>query len=345
MLTPELLDLQRAVARVLTDAAAKNPLPPAWSPEPPRIDRPLWATLAGLGFLGLAVPEHLGGAGAGLAEQCVLAEEVGAALPTVPFTGTAATTAVLAELDHPVARTVLADAVDGVRIVAPSWETLPVALVPGRRESLILDGSGVHGAVAVPFGLDADVLLAWAGGHLLLLDLTGAGVERRPTAALDVVEPMAMITLDGAAATVLPGAVPTAAILTALAAELIGTARRALTDAVAYAGQRRQFGRPIGSFQSIKHLLADRHVQLDAARLLVQDAADHPGEQAARTAVVAAGAAADAATADALQVHGGIGFTWEHPSHVLLKRARARRSLLGSPARQLDALATLVLAP
>jgi alkylation response protein AidB-like acyl-CoA dehydrogenase len=118
--------------------------------------------------------------------------------------------------------------------------------------------------------------------------------------------------------------------------------------------QRRQFGRPIGSFQAIKHMLADRYVQLDAARLVVHaaanridaapDSADSPDvELAARTALAAASDAADAATADALQTHGGIGFTWEHPSHVLLKRARARRILLGSPARQLEAIAAQVL--
>jgi alkylation response protein AidB-like acyl-CoA dehydrogenase len=123
-----------------------------------------------------------------------------------------------------------------------------------------------------------------------------------------------------------------------------------LDGAVEFAGQRHQFGRAIGSFQAIKHLLADRHVQLDAARLLVERAAaaideDRPDAAvAARTALAAASDAADAVTRDALQVHGGIGFTWEHPSHVYLKRARARRSLLGSPEVQLDALADHVLA-
>jgi alkylation response protein AidB-like acyl-CoA dehydrogenase len=144
-------------------------------------------------------------------------------------------------------------------------------------------------------------------------------------------------------------ALPTPLIRVALAAELVGTAQRALDGAVAYAKERRQFGRPIGSFQAIKHLLADRHVQLDAARMLVHAAAaaidvgDGGAEEAAAAALVAVCDAADATTGDALQVHGGIGFTWEHPSHVYLKRARARRVLLGSQARQLDGLAKLIL--
>lgn len=332
VLTAEQLELGRTAARVLADTARKNPLPPAWVAEPARIDRPLWTTMAELGLLGLGVAEELGGT----LEQCLVAEEIGAALPTVPYTGTAVATAVLA--DHPL----VGDVITGAVVVAPAWETFPDVIVPSRREALQLHGSAVSGTVAVPFGLDADVLLGFAGGVPLIVALDG--VPREAVAGFDAIEPMATVALDGASATVLPaGALPVAAILTVLAAELLGTGRRALTDAVAFAKQRRQFGRPIGSFQAIKHMLADRHVQLDAARLLVHDAAIMGTAAAARTALVAACAAADAATGDALQTHGGIGFTWEHPSHVLLKRARARRSLLGSEATQLARLADLVI--
>ncbi|MFF4136448.1 acyl-CoA dehydrogenase family protein [Streptomyces mirabilis] len=134
-----------------------------------------------------------------------------------------------------------------------------------------------------------------------------------------------------------------------LAAELIGTGRRALEGAVEYAGQRRQFGRSIGSFQAIKHVLADRSVQLDAAWMLVRGAAHSldgkrtDADVAARTALAAAADAVEAVTADALHTRGGVGFTWEHRSHVLLRRARARRSLLGSPAHRLDVLAERLL--
>jgi alkylation response protein AidB-like acyl-CoA dehydrogenase len=169
--------------------------------------------------------------------------------------------------------------------------------------------------------------------------------------SLDVTEPMASLRLTGAPALPLGplGAHTVARLLTVLAAELIGTGRRALEGAVEYAGQRRQFGRPIGSFQAIKHVLADRSVQLDAAWMLVREAAHAidgkraDADVAARTALAAAADAVEAVTADALQTHGGIGFTWEHRSHVLLRRARARRSLLGSPAHRLDVLADRLL--
>jgi len=183
----------------------------------------------------------------------------------------------------------------------------------------------------------------------VLLDTGSDSVRLRPVEALDVVEPAAAVDVQAVAAPLVPiAAFPAARIRVVLAAELVGTAQRALDGAVAYAKERRQFGRPIGSFQAIKHLLADRHVQLEAARMLVQTAAaaldeGDDGEAAAAAALVAASDAADATTGDALQVHGGIGFTWEHPSHVYLKRARARRVLLGSPARQLDGLADLIL--
>jgi acyl-CoA dehydrogenase len=376
-LTEEQRELSRTAARVLADAARKDPLPPDWHALPLGLNRPLWAALGELGLLGLTVPDSLGGSGAGVLDQCVLAEQVGAAVPAVPFTGTAAAAAVLARSvsgsdavgsGAVVVAEVLAGLAEGTVVVAPAWESWPASMVPGRRsDALTLTGSVVGGTLrAVPFGMDADRLLAFdAEGTPLLVDLGGPGVRRAPVDSLDVQEPLATVTLDGVPATVLaPVELPVAEILTVLAAELVGTGQRALDGAVGYAKERRQFGRAIGSFQSIKHMLADRYVQLDAARLLVHAAAKHLDadldadldaapdstsdpvavELAARTALASASDAADAATADALQTHGGIGFTWEHPSHVLLKRARARRILLGSQARQLEAIAAHILA-
>ena len=221
--------------------------------------------------------------------------------------------------------------VNGSVIAVPAWETLPG--LPGtRRDALSLSGPRVEGALqAVAFGMDADLLLAFAGDTAIFLDLDKPGVRRHAVTAFDVTEPAAAITVVGAEATIVePGAfLPRA--LTVVAAELLGTGQRALDGAVEYAKQRYQFGRAIGSFQAIKHMLADRYVQLDAARLLVDAAVTaiddgRPDALAAvRTAVVAATEAAQAAVGDALQIHGGIGFTWEHPSHVFLKRVRAGR--------------------
>jgi alkylation response protein AidB-like acyl-CoA dehydrogenase len=380
-LTEEQRELSRTAARLLADAARKDPLPPDWHALPLGLNRPLWSAFSELGLLGLTVPDALGGAGAGVLDQCVLAEQVGAAVPAVPFTGTAAVAAVLSRCvgsdagPAEVLAEVLAGVVSGAVVVAPAWESWPASVVPGRRAgALTLSGSAVGGTLgAVPFGMDADQLLAFdAEATPLLVDLAGPGVRRAPVDSLDVQEPLAAVTLDGAPATVLAAVeLPVAELLTVLAAELVGTGQRALDGAVDYAKERRQFGRAIGSFQAIKHMLADRYVQLDAARLLVHAAAngldatrdraagdaaagdagagdaaagDAAAELAARTALAAASDAADAATADALQTYGGIGFTWEHPSHVLLKRARARRVLLGSAARQHEAIAAHILA-
>jgi alkylation response protein AidB-like acyl-CoA dehydrogenase len=352
VLSDELRELGSTSRRLLERSARTSPFPPPFD-APSGLARELWSSLAGLGLLGLAVPEELGGSGGGATELCVLAEQVGAALPAVPFAGTAAVAAVLvAGADDGVAHQVLAEVVKGTLVVAPAWETFPAQVVPGRRAGLRLSGDRVHGALAaVPFGLDADLVLAFAGPQtFVLLDTSWDAVRVRAVESLDVVEPVAAVDVQPVAAALVPvAAVPTARIRVALAAELVGTAQRALDGAVAYAKERKQFGRPIGSFQAIKHLLADRHVQLDAARMLVHataaalDAGDGGAEQAAAAALIAACDAADAAAGDAMQVHGGIGFTWEHPSHLYLKRARVRRVLLGSQARQLEGLAQLIL--
>jgi alkylation response protein AidB-like acyl-CoA dehydrogenase len=343
-MTVVLSDEQRVLVdtarKLLADVAA--PLPPAWGSDTDGMDRALWRSLAGLGLLGLAVAEARGGSGGGVRDLCLVAEQVGAALPRIPFAGTAAVLAM-----GPADASAL---VDGSVVAVPAWETFPT--VPARRAgSVRLSGSTVDGSLrAVPFGMDADLLLAFAGDTPVLVDLARPEVTRRPAEVFDVTEPAAMIEFTGAAARVLDPGDFARRVPAVVAAELVGTAQRAFEGAVSYARQRQQFGRAIGSFQAVKHLLADRYVQLDAARLLVDRAAtaidegSDDAEFAARTALAAASDAAVATTGDALQVHGGVGFTWEHPSHVYLKRARARRTLFGSPAQQLDALADHVFA-
>jgi alkylation response protein AidB-like acyl-CoA dehydrogenase len=302
----------------------------------PGLDRELVGTLGELDLLGLAVPEALGGAGAGIVELAVLAEQMGGALAPLPFAaGTVACTLLLAAQDDPPA--ILREILAGSAVPTAAWTTFPQDLVAARRDGLF----------AVPFGAEADVMVAF-GREPFLVDLRQS--VRTPTESLDLSEPTATIALDRAEPIPLRTTPSSfAAIRTAWAAELVGTAQRAVDDAVAYAKQRTQFGRAIGSFQAIKHLLADRFVQVSASRSLVHYAAWAVDESAAdaelasRTALAAALDAATAATADNLQTHGGIGFTWEATAHRYLRRARARRSLLGSPARQLDGIADRIL--
>lgn len=335
-------ELVETTRRLLSSHQAGH-LPPSFSSAGAGLNRDLWRALAELGLVGLAVPETAGGSGGGLRELCLVAEQVGASCARVPYTATAV--ALAAGL--PAAASVI----EGSLVAVSAWESFPTA-PRRRRDALQMSGSRVEGTLnGVPFGMDADILVTFIDDTAVAVDLTQAGVQRHPVAAFDVTEPVSAIHLAGAAGTIVDSGPLCSRALTVLAAELLGTGQRALDGAVEYAKQRRQFGRLIGSFQAIKHMLADRYVQLDAARLLLDAAItaeeDHLGNTtaAARTALVAASVAAERAAGDALQVHGGIGFTWEHPSHVYVKRVRARRCLLGSPAEQLDELASYVLAP
>jgi alkylation response protein AidB-like acyl-CoA dehydrogenase len=336
-------ELVATVRAVLTESA--EPLQVPWDAIDDGIDRSLWGLLAKLGLIGLGVTEDRGGSGGGLRELCLVAEQLGGVLGRVPFVGSAAVLAA----DPPDAASIA----DGSVIAVPAWETF--LCLPRRHDGLTRSGTTVEGTLqAVAFGMDADLLLAFAGESAVLVDLAQPGVFRQPVSAFDVTEPVAAMSLSFVQATVIEVIEPEAFLargLTVAAAELIGTGQRALSGAVDYAKQRHQFGRAIGSFQAIKHLLADRYVQLEAAALLVDSAITAVDDVlpdalvAARTALVAATEAAHAAAADALQVHGGIGFTWEHPSHLFLKRTRSRRSLFGSPDEQLAMLAAHIFEP
>ncbi|MDI2124962.1 acyl-CoA dehydrogenase family protein [Yinghuangia seranimata] len=381
-----LSDEQHELARMASRVAAQRAQAgtgahvPTWG-ERPAFDRALWTTLAELGLLGLGVPEERGGSGGGAVELALVAEEMGAAAPLVPYVPAAVALAALTAGDpagRPDTSELIAEITAGRIVAVPAWETFADLADRPRRDALQVTATEpashpgdpevvrVSGTVAVPFGDSADMVVAEAAGRTpgdprqrVLLDLDRPGVRVTPVEGLDVVEPLAILECEDAVADVVgpdtrPGAAAEA-MRVILAAELVGTGRRALDDAVRYAKERHQFGRPIGSFQALKHMLADRHVQLDAARMLVWLAAaehDTAGatDQGATevppglTALAAATEAADAATADGLQAHGGIGFTWEQPAHVFLKHARARRALLGSPGRRLDRVADALLA-
>jgi alkylation response protein AidB-like acyl-CoA dehydrogenase len=349
-LTDEHRELTRTVHRLLVER--RGAFPPAFGPIPGP-DPDLWRELAGLGLLGLTVPERLGGAGAGLLEAALVAEQAGATLPPVPYLPVAVAAAVLAgahgDAGNGPGAEMLKGITDGSLLVVPAWETFPRSVAGRHRtDTLRLEDGRVSGSLtAVPYGTDADVLLAVAGGALVSLRLDRPGVRGTARDGLDVVERIAAIELASVDAHVLgPGRFgdrTLAAVRTLFAAELVGLAGQCVDAAVTHARERHQFGRPIGSFQAVKHTLADRHIQVDAARLLLHWAAATGDPHAASLAVQAAGDAADAASADNLQTLGGMGFTWEASAHVLLKRARTRRALLGTSARQLDAIADRLL--
>jgi alkylation response protein AidB-like acyl-CoA dehydrogenase len=208
----------------------------------------------------------------------------------------------------------------------------------------------------------ADVLLVPADGvpfGLYAVDVTGPGVHRAPVVSLDATRPLCDLTVDGAAARpVATGGAAAHAVSAALAAgaamlasEQLGVAGRCLDMTVAYVKERRQFARPVGSFQALKHRLADVWVSVAQARAAARFAAACLAEGAPDTPVAialakaACGDAAVLAAQECVQMHGGIGFTWEHPAHLLLKRAKSGSMAFGTPDRHRAVLAGLVGLP
>ena len=213
-------------------------------------------------------------------------------------------------------------------------------------------GDGLSGRVrSVADASVADLLVVPAVGadglelHAVSVEQQGVSVE--PVASLDLTRPVADVTLDGASSTLLAGAESAdsavdGALWTAaglLASEQLGVAEWCLDTTVAYLKERHQFGRPVGSFQALKHRLADVWQDLVLARAVARNAADEPGPVPASLAKALCSTVAVHAAEEAVQLHGGIGMTWEHPAHLYLKRAKADSIALGTAGRHRQLLA------
>jgi alkylation response protein AidB-like acyl-CoA dehydrogenase len=279
----------------------------------------LWTALLDLGWLGLHIAEEHGGSGYGLEELVVVVEELGAALAPGPFVPTVIASAVLAAAeDAATASDLLPGLADGSIIGA-------VAL---GGEVTVGDGTASGKAGAVLGGGLAHVLLVAAGDDVAVVRV-GDGVTITVPPALDPSRRTARVTLDGARAVVLPGArrLLTDLARVILSAEAAGVARAASEMGAAYARERLQFGRVIGTYQAVKHHVANMVVATEKATSAVWDAARAVrtgGDQLTYAAAVAATLAAPAADLCAnlnTQVHGGIAITWEHDAHLYLRRA------------------------
>lgn len=337
-------------------------------------DPALWRALASdLGCAGLLISEEHGGAGASYREAAVVAEETGYAVASVPYLGSSvvATTALRDTGDELLAG--LASGQVTAALVVPFTQLPPrrvhAAARPGGIRAVLPrpgDPPGLarlSGQVAgVADALAADVLLVPADGApfgLYAVDAGADGVSRAPVISLDATRPLADLTLDGApgrrvaaneeaAAAVLAGLWAGAAML---ASEQLGVAQRCLDMTVAYVKERRQFARPVGSFQALKHRLADVWIAVTQARAAARYAAaclaegDPDAPVAVTLAKSACGEAAVHAAQECVQLHGGIGFTWEHPAHLLLKRAKSSSVAFGSPDRHRAALAQMAGLP
>ncbi|WP_333768538.1 acyl-CoA dehydrogenase family protein [Streptomyces sp. IBSBF 2435] len=376
---PELLysdvedDLRAAVRALLADRCGHAAvLGRVETAEP--YDPALWRTLAAdLGLAGLLVPEKLGGQGASAREAAVVLEELGGAVAPLPFLGSAvlATSALLAcDTEDPATAALLGRLAAGGAVAALA---VPLSAAPGDGfpAAVRADAGGrLTGAVtSVADALTADVLVVPAvgpeGPGLYEVAAAEAAVER--PVSFDLTRPLADLALDGARGRLLAGGDAAAAalgraLLTGaglLASEQLGLAQWCLDETVRYLGQRRQFGRVVGSFQALKHRLADLWLDVVSARAAARNAAGALAAQASSSdPAVAAEAALAVAVAqayvspaavraaeEAVQLHGGIGMTWEHPAHLYLKRAKADGIALGTAGRHRSALAACVGLP
>jgi len=318
-------------------------------------DKALWKGLAEMGFLGVAIPEEFGGVGAGHLELCVIAEEIGRALAPVPFSSTiylAAEAIMLAGSDAQKAKWLpkiaSGEAIGTLALFEgvgnPSHKAIKVSASQGAvsgTKTPVADGAIADFAIVAArtgsTGREADI-------GLFIVDLNGEGVTRKALANLDQAHGQAEITFDrakaeplGAAAegwNILTRVLDRAAVL--MAFEQVGGADRALEMGRDYALDRIAFGRPIGSFQAVKHILADMYVSATLARsncyygawALSTDAGELP--EAAATARISATQAFQHCSKNNIQVHGGMGFTWEFDCHLYYRRANVLALSLGS---------------
>jgi 3-oxochol-4-en-24-oyl-CoA dehydrogenase len=322
----------------------------------------LQSALAGQGLLGLHVPEELGGQGAGLLELAVAVEELGRRAVPGSYLPTVLASAVLVAADPggtgEARKELLPGLADG---------TLTGAVFAGRAAGL----TGRRGGEGLVISGTAEPILGGAAADVIILPVaTGSGGEGEQWAAVDAAElavtelpsmdparPVARVEAsdvtvpDGRVLTGLDGADVLDLVSVLFGAEAVGLAAWCVDAAAGYAKTREQFGRPIGQFQAVKHMCSRMLIALEQARAVVWDAAralgETPGRDEARlasamTAVLAPDAAVRCAE-DCIQVHGGIGYTWEHDAHIYYRRALTLRALAGPPARWAACVAGLAL--
>lgn len=342
--------LRAAVRDLLTDHCAPADVIARAETDAPH-DLALWKTLAdGMGLAGLLVPEEHGGQGATHREAAVVLEELGRAVAPVPYLTSAvvATEALLACAGDDCAG-LLSRLASGRAIgaLAVGLHTAPGAFRSVRLESGLLHGelTGIADAAV------ADVLLVPAeDGALHAVDADDVTVT--PQVSLDLTRPLATLSFDAVRGRRLGDAGPAVrralrAGAGLLASEQLGLADWTLTETVRYLKERTQFNRPVGGFQALKHRLAQLWLEVAGLRAAARSAADalareEDADLAVAVAQAYAAPVAVHAAEEALQLHGGIGMTWEHPVHLYLKRAKADSIAYGTAGAHREALARLV---
>ncbi|MFN6554213.1 acyl-CoA dehydrogenase family protein [Mycolicibacterium septicum] len=353
-------EFQQAIRRFVADAAPMSGLRDMVITDL-GYDAALWTRMSReLGVAGLLVPEVYGGAEATVVEAVVAMEELGRAVVPCPLFSTVAlgVVPILAGASDEQKAALLPAIADGTRTATtamkdgpPGDHAIDVMRAKADGDAVTLTGTKVQ----VVNGHSADTLLVLAlppGGFdeptWYLVAGDAAGLRRERVDTFDLARPMATLTFDAVSAIPLGGGgepeVDSGRVLNVakvlLAAEMVGGTHGALDMSLAYARLRHQFGRPIGSFQAIKHRCAEAATELDSARALTLYAAHLATQSSVDLATVAPMALATAASAFDfmaswnIQIHGGIGFTWEHDAHLFYRRAKADRVLLGSVGDQ-----------
>lgn len=310
------------------------------------IDHHLWQSFCTeLGLAGIALPEANGGAGLGLVEFALVAEAAGAQVAALPMLGLATA----------------AQAIAAGGSEAQKAEWLPklasgeaIAAAQGGENAQFSGGKLTGTFDLVPHGAAADMFLFITPGNAWIVRADAPGVSVQPYTTMDQTRPLAKVTISGAAADPLPDAQAAIDALHAggwvcLAAEALGGAQAALDRTIGYAKERVQFGRAIGSFQAYKHRLADMMIEIEQARSAVYWAAcavDEGSDEAEIALHAAKSFCADTffmCAGNMIQLHGGIGFTWEHDAHIYFKRARSIQTMLGHGNFHREQVAKLIL--
>lgn len=362
--TEEHAELRQTVRRFLedksTEAAVRNQMA-----SESGYDAAVWTQMAEqMGLQGLIIPEEHGGAGLGLVEMAVVLEEMGRALYCGPYLSTAliSVSALLLAGNDAAKKDLLPAIASGEQKVTLAWVgengRWEAAGIEMRATSdggtCILDGVKTY----VLDGHTADVILVAArtdrGISLFRVDGEADGLRRTLLPTLDLTRKLARLDFDGVRAVEIGSGGDLSALIDKVvtlaivgqAAEQVGGAQRCLETSTEYAKTRLQFGRPIGSFQAIKHRCADMLVEVEFSRSAAYHAAFRAAEgdeaELFTAAAIAKSYCSDAyfhVAADNIQVHGGMGFTWEHPAHLYFKRAKSSSLLFGDPLHHREKLA------
>jgi alkylation response protein AidB-like acyl-CoA dehydrogenase len=351
--------LRDSVRRLFADRCPPESVMSVYDPAPRDFSAVWHALAADLGMAGLLVPEQFGGAGATAREAAVVMEEIGRAVAPVPFLSSAvlATVALLEAGDTEAVKELAAGSLTAALVVPLS--TAPDDPIAGVG----ISGDGLTGRVTSVAGVsEADVLVVPAAGpdglelHTVARD--AAGLDVSSLLALDMTRPLADVEFSSAVSSRVGTAPAEAAVRAALqtgaallASEQLGIAQWCFDTTLAYAKQRKQFGRAIGSYQAIKHRLADLWIEVNSVAPTARYAADtcaRRDDDAPIAAAVAQAYCSDAAVhaaEECVQLHGGIGMTWEYPAHLYLKRAKSDQLAFGTAYRHRARLAELVDLP